>query len=82
MRAKKCAKCGGELRPKRVALDRRWQGELFVFEDVPVQTCEDCGEIWIDASVASEMEACIIKGKTPSKKVEISAFSLAGVKAA
>lgn len=82
MKAKKCAKCGGELTSNRVTLDRRQQGELFVFEDVPVQACNDCGEIWINANVASEMEACIAKGKTPSKKIEISAFSLAGVKAA
>lgn len=77
-----CAKCGGSLEAKRMAIDRRWKGELFVFEDVPVALCQQCGEVWISAKAAKKMEACLMKGAGPSRTLTITSFSLADVRAA
>lgn len=77
-----CAKCGGGLETKRVAVDRRWKGELFVFEDVPVEWCSRCGEVWISAKVAKKMEVCLVGGPGPRRTIAVTSFSLANVRAA
>lgn len=78
----RCAKCGGNLEVKRMAIDRRWRGELFVFEDVPVEWCQQCGEVWISAKAAKKMEACLIEGTGPHRTITVTSFSLANVRAA
>lgn len=85
MRKKKdrwCAKCGGELEAKRVPVDRRWKGEPYVFENVPVDWCGQCGEVWISAKVAKEMETGLIGGPGPRRTITVTSFSLANVRAA
>jgi len=77
-----CAKCGGGLDAKRVAIDRRWKGELFVFEDVPVEWCQQCGEIWISAKAAKKMETCLIQGSGPRRTITVTSFSLARMRVA
>lgn len=77
-----CAKCGGILEAKRMAIDRRWKGELFVFEDVPIEWCPQCGEVWISARAAKKMEACLIKGIGPRRTITITSFSLANMRVA
>jgi YgiT-type zinc finger domain-containing protein len=77
-----CAKCGGNLEAKRMAIDRRWKGELFVFEDVPVEWCPQCGEVWVSAKVAKKMEACLVQGTGPRRTITVASFSLARMRAA
>lgn len=77
-----CAKCGGILEAKRMAIDRRWKGELFVFEDVPVEWCQQCGEVWISAKAAKKMEAYLIKGIGPRRTIAVASFSLARMRVA
>ena len=77
-----CAKCGGDLEAKRMAIDRRWKGELFVFEDVPVECCQQCGEVWISARAAKKVETCLIGGTGPCRTIAVTSFSLANVRAA
>lgn len=84
MREKKdrwCATCGGGLEAKRMAIDRRWKGELYVFEDVPVEWCRQCGEAWISAKVAKKMETYLIGGTGPRRTITVTSFSLANVRA-
>lgn len=77
-----CAKCGGILEAKRMAIDRRWKGELFVFENVPVEWCQQCGEVWISAKAAKKMDTCLMKGTGPHRTITVTSFSLANVRAA
>lgn len=77
-----CAKCGGNLEAKRMAIDRRWQGELFVFEDVPVEWCRQCGEVWISSKVAKKMETCLMKGTGSRRTITVTSFSPANMRVA
>ncbi len=52
-----CAECGGVTEPRKTTIDEWWGDELFLFEDVPVRTCRDCGEVYIAAEVAKRLEA-------------------------
>jgi len=48
--------CDGTLvsatRPKAVERD----GRIAIIRDVPVEVCESCGEVYLDASVAMQLD--------------------------
>ncbi len=76
-----CARCGGKLVRKRVTLERRIRGRLFLFEAAPVLTCTACQEVWVPAHVAKEMENRL-RSRATAKMVRVPSFSLANVEAA
>ena len=51
-----CSFCGGEVEEKKVELDYRYQSELYIFRDVPAGVCRQCGEKYLTARVAKEIE--------------------------
>ncbi len=51
-----CSFCGGEVKEEPVTLDYRYQGRLYIFEDVPAGVCQQCGEKYLTAEVAKEIE--------------------------
>ena len=51
-----CSFCGGEVKEEKVELDYRYHGELFVFRNVPAGVCRQCGEKYLTAKVAKEIE--------------------------
>ena len=40
----RCESCGGAVVEKRLTVDRRFHGDLFEFENVPVGVCQECGQ--------------------------------------
>lgn len=59
-----CSFCGGEVKEEKVELDYRYQGKLFVFENVSAGVCQQCGEKYLTAKVAKDIEQRIqTKGK-------------------
>ena len=51
-----CSFCGGEVKEEWVELDYRYQGKLYIFQDVPAGVCQQCGEKYLTARVAKEIE--------------------------
>jgi len=51
-----CSFCGGEVKEDKVELDYRYQGRLFIFQNVPAGVCQQCGEKYLTAKVAKEIE--------------------------
>jgi len=51
-----CSFCGGEVKNERVELDYRYKGKLYVFTEVPAGICQQCGEKYLTAKVAKEIE--------------------------
>lgn len=51
-----CSYCRGEVKEEKVELDYRYQGKLFIFQNVPAGVCQQCGEKYITAKVAKEIE--------------------------
>ncbi|MBT9174158.1 MAG: hypothetical protein DDT21_02569 [Syntrophomonadaceae bacterium] len=51
-----CSFCGGEVREDKVEMDYRYQGRLFIFQNVPAGVCQQCGEKYLIATVAKEIE--------------------------
>jgi len=51
-----CSFCGGEVKEERVELDYRYKGRLFIFQNVPAGVCQQCGEKYLTAEVAKNIE--------------------------
>lgn len=66
-----CSFCGGEVKGKNVELDYRYKGKLYIFKDVPVGVCRQCGERYLTAKVAKDIERRIQKKVKWDKTVEV-----------
>ncbi len=63
-----CAECGGTLRAKTITHTVPWGEQVHRFEHVPVQTCEQCGHVWLTAEVSQQIDRLIEAGK-PTREV-------------
>jgi len=69
-----CAVCGGKLRNKKVTIDRLVKKKLFLFENVRVRVCEQCGETWIPGHEAERMDQAIRGNIKPHKKILVPVY--------
>ncbi len=51
-----CEACGGKVTERRVTVDRRFKGQLFEFENVPVGVCSGCGQRVYKGPVLEQLE--------------------------
>lgn len=75
-----CSFCGGEVKERCDELDYRYKGKLYIFRDVPTGVCQQCGEKYLTAEIAREIENRI-KSKSKwdkSVKVPMEVFSKTG----
>lgn len=68
-----CSYCGGEVKEANVELDYRYKGKLYIFIDVPAGVCRQCGEKFLTARVAKEIENRIQTKDTWEKKISVEA---------
>ena len=74
MRYSLCAICGGVLRTEKTAIDRLIEGHLYLFEQVQIQICSQCGETWIPGAEAERMDRAIQGKLKPRRKVTVPVF--------
>lgn len=77
-----CSFCDGELEERIVQYEYRWEGKLFVFEDVPARVCRQCGELYFDARVVKAMEKAVLSQLEPKRILQVPVFSYPEVVAA
>ena len=77
-----CSFCDGELEERLVQHEYRWEGNLFVFEDVPARVCRQCGEKYFDAAVVKAMERAILGQLRPKRVLQVPVYAFAEVAAA
>jgi YgiT-type zinc finger domain-containing protein len=51
-----CSFCGGRVKSDKVELVYQYRGRLYIFQNVPAGVCEQCGEKYLTAQVAKEIE--------------------------
>ncbi len=69
-----CSFCGGELEDARVDHTYRWQGKIYVFEDVPAEVCKQCGEKYFEARTVEAMERTVLNKAKPSRTLRVPVF--------
>ncbi len=71
-----CAVCGGKLKDTIITHEERRGSQLYLFQNVPAQVREICGEIWIDEAVLQEIDQLIENGQ-PVRQQQTPVFDLA-----
>ena len=66
-----CSFCGGQVRSEIVELDYRYKGKLYVFQGVPAGVCQQCGEKYLVAPVAQEIERKIQAKEKWSRTISV-----------
>ena len=66
-----CSFCGGEVKGEKVDLDYRYEGKLYIFQNVTAGVCQQCGEKYLTGKVAEEIERRIQVGDKWTKTVAV-----------
>jgi hypothetical protein len=54
--------------------DLRWKGELFIFEDVPMGVCVQCGEKVLKPEVAKLIDRILTEQRKPVKIMHVPVY--------
>ena len=71
-----CADCGGELEEKSVTHIAEWQGEVYIFENVPAKVCGKCGHVWFSSRVAEAIDHILTSRPEPFGVKEVPVYSI------
>lgn len=71
-----CFYCGGSVKERLMTREVRWQGQLFIFENVPMGVCLQCGEKVLKPKVAKTIDRIVQEQKKPTKIVKVPVYSL------
>ena len=69
-----CFYCGGVVEERFVPRELRWEGELFIFENVPMGVCTQCGEKVLMPEVAKAIDLVLQKKKRPAKTIRVPVY--------
>jgi YgiT-type zinc finger domain-containing protein len=69
-----CYFCGGSVEEKFLPREIRWEGQLFIFEDVPMGVCVQCGEKFLVPAVAKTIDRAIREGKRPPRTIRVPVY--------
>jgi len=69
-----CFYCGGVVEEKLKPREIRWKGKLFIFENVPVGVCTQCGEKVIKPEVAKSIDQLLQEEKKPTKTIQVPVY--------
>ncbi len=72
-----CYFCKGKVVKKKISHVHHWGEKIVLFEDVPAEVCQQCGEIYFAPEVLRAMDEVIASKPHPRKRVSVPVFSLA-----
>jgi len=78
-RLDRCEFCGGVIRKRRVTVDLRRGKRLFVFYNVPVGVCSECGERYYPGPILERLDELAEHGLNGAAKISVPTFDLAKV---
>ena len=69
-----CFYCGGAVKEQLIPRELRWQGQLFIFENVPVGVCTQCGEKVLKPEVAKAVDLMLHEKKKPTRTIQVPVY--------
>lgn len=67
----RCPVCGGFQRPGETTFTSDSGGTVVVVRQVPAMVCDQCGETFINAKVARQLEKMVASARRKGAQVEI-----------
>ena len=72
---KKCASCGGNLKPGKTTFTADLGFGVVVVRDVPAIVCALCGMDWIEDTIAEKIELIVQDARNKHHLVEVTTLS-------
>jgi YgiT-type zinc finger domain-containing protein len=72
-----CYFCKGNVVPKRVRHVHEWGDRVLIFEDVPAEVCQQCGEVYFAPQALKQMDELTIGNSQPSDHMTVPVYSMA-----
>ena len=69
-----CFYCGGVVEEQLLPRELRWQGQLFIFENVPIGVCTQCGEKILLPEVAKAIDRVLQEKRKPTKTIQVPVY--------
>jgi YgiT-type zinc finger domain-containing protein len=73
---KVCYFCKGKVVRKKIRHVHHWGQQIFLFEDVPAEVCQQCGETYFSPSTLQAMDRVVLSRVKSKKRVSVPVFSL------
>ena len=51
-----CLFCKGPVHRQRIRHVHSWKGNVYIFNDVPAEVCQQCGEVYFEPQVLEQMD--------------------------
>ncbi|MDH7486233.1 MAG: type II toxin-antitoxin system MqsA family antitoxin [Anaerolineae bacterium] len=72
----RCYFCKGKLTEKKIHHVHHWGERIVVFEDVPAEVCQQCGEVYFRPEVLEKMDEAVLEELKPKARLSIPVFSM------
>ncbi len=72
-----CYYCKGIVKEQNISREIWWKGSLYIFENVPVGICVQCGEKVIKPKAAKYMDLLLRKQTEPRKTIQVPVYEYA-----
>ncbi len=69
-----CYYCEGSVEERLISRELRWRHRLFVFENVPIGVCSQCGENVVRPKVAKNIDRILEENKKPTKMLQVPVY--------
>ena len=69
-----CFYCGGQVEEQLLPREIWWKNRLFVFENVPIGICKQCGEKFLKPEVAKTLDRMLQETLEPAKTIEVPVY--------
>ena len=73
----RCYFCKGQVVPKRVRHIHEWGERVLIFENVPAEVCQQCGEIYFGPEALKMMDQVTLSQSQPATYLSVPVFSIA-----
>jgi len=75
MKTFKCGQCGGELEERMIDYPISQNGEIIILENVPVNVCRSCSEMWFSSEALSVIDKAASYSEKPRRTKPIFVWS-------
>ncbi len=69
-----CFFCGGAVEERLMPREIRWQGTLFIIENVPMGVCTQCGEKVLKPEVAKTIDRMLHAKEKPTTTIQVPVY--------
>lgn len=74
---RECFFCKGQVVEQRIQHIHQWGEQIIIFENVPAEVCQECGEVFFAPEVLEAMDRIVLEEQNPRTRISVPVFFLA-----